>query len=79
MNYYVYIERLLNGGKGGTQVVEKPIYTPPPAAPAVSEAATMDKAVTPEDEARKTKESLRKGARSLQIPSGSTSRNTVGK
>jgi len=54
--------------KGGDAVVEKPVYTAPPAAPAPVEAATQEEAVTPEEEAARTKEALKKGAKSLQIP-----------
>ena len=53
---------------GGEAVVEKPVYTPPPAAPAPVEAATQEEAVTPEVELSRKKEALKKGAKSLQIP-----------
>lgn len=53
---------------GGEAVVEKPVYTPPPAAPAPVEAATQEEAVTPEEELSRKKEALKKGAKSLQIP-----------
>ena len=80
MSYYVYVERLLNGGgKGGTQVVEKPVYVPPPVAPQPTEAATMESAATEEEEMSRTKAALKKGAKSLQIPASGTSRTTVGK
>jgi hypothetical protein len=77
----VEIERLMNGGgKGGAQVVEKPVYTPPPAAPAATEAATQDVAVTPEDEMNRKKEALKSGTKSLQIPvtTGDAGTGTVG-
>lgn len=65
----VEIERLMNGGgKGGSQVVEKPVYTPPPAAPQPIEAATQDVAVTPEEELKRKQEALKSGTKSLQIP-----------
>ena len=65
----VEIERLMNGGgKGGSQVVEKPVYTPPPAAPAIQEAVTQDMAVTPEEELKRKQEALKSGTKSLQIP-----------
>lgn len=56
------------GGKGGSSVVEKPVYVPPPAAPAMTEAATQEAAVTPEEEAKRKREALRSGTKSLQIP-----------
>jgi len=55
-------------GKGGGGVVEKPVYTAPPAAPAVEMAATLEEAITPEEEARRKQESAKMGAKSLQIP-----------
>lgn len=65
----VEIERLMNGGgKGGSQVVEKPVYTPPPVAPQPIEAATQQDAVTPEEEMKRKKEALKSGTKSLQIP-----------
>lgn len=80
MSYYVYIERLLNGGgKGGTQVVEKPVYTPPPVAPRPAEAATQESADAPEEEEKRVRDAQKKGAKSLQIPASGTSRTTVGK
>lgn len=56
------------GGKGGSTVVEKPVYTPPPVAPATIEAATQEAAVTPEEEMRRKQEALKSGTKSLQIP-----------
>jgi hypothetical protein len=66
----VEIERLMNGGGkgGGTQVVEKPVYTPPPVAPQPIEAATQEDAVTPEEEMKRKREALKSGTKSLQIP-----------
>jgi hypothetical protein len=61
---------VFGGGKGGggSKVVEKPVYVPPPAAPQLDNAATQEDAVTPEDEMMRQKESIKKGAKSLQIP-----------
>ena len=59
---------MFKGGKGGQPVVEKPVYTPPPAAPAVQMAATQTEALTPEEEAKRTREAIKVGAKSLQIP-----------
>ena len=57
------------GGKGGgSTVVEKPVYTPPPAAPQPAEAATQQEAVSPEEEAKRKREALKSGTKSLQIP-----------
>lgn len=65
--------------KGGSQVVEKPVYTPPPAAPAMTEAATQQAAVTPEEEMKRKREAMRQGAKSLQIPvAGDVGTGTVG-
>jgi hypothetical protein len=66
------------GGKGGgTSTVEVPTFVPPPAAPAVLEAATQEMAVTPEEEAARKKQANRQGAKSLQIPTLSTAANTA--
>ena len=67
------------GGKGGG-VVEKPVFVPPPVAPAVSEAATQDEAVTPEEEMKRKREAVKQGAKSLQIPmtGGETTDTSVG-
>lgn len=54
--------------KGGSTVVEKPVYTPPPAAPTPASASTQAEAVTPEEEEMKKKEAQKSGAKSLQIP-----------
>ena len=60
---------VFKGGKGGGDtVVEKPVYVPPPAAPAVQMAATQDEAITPEEEAKRKLEAQKAGAKSLQIP-----------
>ena len=60
---------VFKGGKGGNDtVVEKPVYTPPPAAPAVQMAATQDEAITPEEEAKRKQEATKMGTKSLQIP-----------
>lgn len=55
------------GGKGGA-TIEKPVYVPPPSAPAVEAAATQQAAVTPEEEAKRKREASKMGAKSLQIP-----------
>ena len=73
----VEIERLMNGGgKGKTEVVEKPVYTPPPAAPAMTEAATQEDAVTPEEEMKRKQEALKSGTKSLQIPVSTSTAGT---
>jgi hypothetical protein len=76
----VEIERLMNGGgkSGGSTVVEKPVYTPPPAAPQPTEAATMEMAQTPEEEQKRVRDAQRKGAKSLQIPMSGANTGTVG-
>lgn len=57
------------GGKGGgSRTVEVPTFVPPPAAPAMLEAASQELAVTPEEEAQRKKQASRQGAKSLQIP-----------
>lgn len=60
------------GGKGGGSSAPPPpapVYTPPPVAPRpAAEASTQATATTPEEEAKKIKESQRSGAKSLQIP-----------
>lgn len=70
---------MVYGGKGGGGVVEKPVYTPPPAAPNPVEAATQEDAITPEEEAMRKREATKQGAKSLQIPvSGAGATGTVG-
>lgn len=65
---------------GGTQVVEKPVFRAPPAAPALEEAATLDLSIDTEDQAKKKRKAQSMGAKSLQIPtSNSTANSTVGK
>lgn len=59
---------MFKGGKGGQSVVEKPVYVPPPAAPAVQMAATQTEALTPEEEAKRKQEATKLGTKSLQIP-----------
>lgn len=54
--------------KGGSQVVEKPVFVPPAAAPKVAEAATLQQAVTPQEEQMRKREAAKMGAKSLQIP-----------
>ena len=67
------------GGKGGSSAPQ-PIYTAPPSAPAATEEATLEEAITPEDEEKMKKEAQTKGAKSLQIPltTGGVSESTVG-
>ena len=55
------------GGKGGAPA---PIVTPPPQAPAPTEAATMVEADMTEEEELGKKEAKTQGAKSLQIPLG---------
>lgn len=75
--FIVEIERLMNGGgKGSTEVVEKPVYTPPPAAPQPAEAATQEDAVTPEEEMKRKQEALKSGTKSLQIPVSTSTAGT---
>jgi hypothetical protein len=63
------------GGKGGS--TPTPVYTAPAVAPAATEAATQEEAVTPEEEEARKKEALTKGAKSLQIPvTGDTGADT---
>lgn len=57
--------------KGGSTVVEQPVYTPPPPAPTPASASTQAEAVTPEEEAMRKKEAQKSGAKSLQIPATS--------
>ena len=68
------------GGKGGGSVVEKPVFVPPPVAPAVNEAATQEEAVTPEEEMKRKREAVKQGTKSLQIPmtGGGTPETSVG-
>lgn len=54
------------GGKGAPA----PTYTPPPAAPAVAEAATMKTADDLESQDAMKKKQQTQGAKSLQIPLG---------
>ena len=54
--------------KKGGGAAPAPIFTAPPAAPAVTEAATQASAVTPEEELARKKEATKSGAKSLQIP-----------
>ncbi len=66
--------------KGGSTVVEKPVYVPPPAAPTPASAATQQDAMTPEEEAKKKLEAQKAGAKSLQIPvtGGAATTGSVG-
>ena len=57
------------GGKGGGSA-PAPVFVPPAVAPLAQEAATQESAVTPEEEAKRKKEALKTGAKSLQIPTG---------
>lgn len=54
--------------KKGGGAIPQPMYTPPPAAPAVETTATLDPALTPEEEMKRKKDALKSGAKSLQIP-----------
>jgi len=56
------------GGKGGS--APTPVFVPPAVAPLAQEAATQESAVTPEEEAKRKREALKTGAKSLQIPTG---------
>jgi len=61
----------LNGGGGGKGgAAPAPVFVPPAVAPLAQEAATQESAVTPEEEAKRKKEALKTGAKSLQIPTG---------
>ena len=57
------------GGKGGG-TAPAPVFVPPAVAPLAQEAATQESAVTPEEEAKRKREALKTGAKSLQIPTG---------
>ena len=63
------------GGGGKSSSAPAPVYTAPTTAPSVSDASTQDIAETPEEEAKKTKEAQRSGAKSLQIPITSSGDN----
>lgn len=66
------------GGKGGG-TIEKPVFVPPPAAPAVAEAATQTLAATPQEEMNRKKLAQKQGAKSLQIPTAAAADSaTVG-
>lgn len=65
--------------KGGSQVVEKPVFVPPAAAPKAAEAATIQDAVTTQEQQLRKREAAKMGAKSLQIPvSGQGATPTVG-
>lgn len=80
MKIQILVDRLKNGGGSSkSPVVEKPVYTAPPAAPAAKEAATLENATTPEEEMKRTKEATKEGTKSLQIPvTGTGGEGTVG-
>ena len=72
---------MLKGGKGGSApAAAAPTFVAPRAAPEVEEAVTQSEAVTSEEEAKRKKEALRLGAKSLQIPTttGAAETTTVG-
>jgi len=68
------------GGKSGPSIVERPAFTPPPAAPAVEETSTQTLATTPQDEMKRKQDALKLGAKSLQIPTttGATATGQAG-
>tara|TARA_B110000908_G_scaffold27531_1_gene32309 strand:+ start:2229 stop:2543 length:315 start_codon:yes stop_codon:yes gene_type:complete len=68
------------GGKSGPSVVERPAFTPPPAAPAVEATSTQSLAKSPEDEMKRKADALKLGAKSLAIPTttGVTGSTSVG-
>jgi len=68
------------GGKSGPSVVERPAFTPPPAAPAVEATSTQTLAQTPQDEMKRKQDALKLGAKSLQIPTttGATATGQAG-
>ena len=73
----------LEGGgkaKSGPSVVERPAFTPPPAAPAVEATSTQTLAQTPQDEMKRKQDALKMGAKSLQIPTttGATATGQAG-
>lgn len=61
------------GGKGSPE----PTYTPPPAAPAVQEAATMKTTEELQSQDAMKKKQQTQGANSLQIPLGGTTTSTT--
>jgi len=68
------------GGKSGPSVVERPAFTPPPAAPVVEATSTQTLAQTPQDEMKRKQDALKLGAKSLQIPTttGATATGQAG-
>jgi len=68
------------GGKSGPSIVERPAFTPPPAAPAVEATSTQTLAQSPEDEMKRKQDALKLGAKSLQIPTttGATATGQAG-
>ena len=82
MKVQIIVGRLLNGSSSkSAPTVEKPVYTAPPAAPKVIDAATQEAAMTPEEEEKRVKDATKEGAKSLQIPvttTAGTTSSTVG-
>jgi len=68
------------GGKSGPSIVERPAFTPPPAAPAVEATSTQTLATSPADELKRKQDALKLGAKSLQIPTttGATATGQAG-
>lgn len=65
--------------KKGGGVVEKPVFVPPAAAPKLAEAATIQDAVTTQEQQLRKREAAKMGAKSLQIPlTGTDTSGTVG-
>lgn len=67
----------LEGGGGGKGSTPSPVFTPPPAAPAVEATSTQTLASTPADELKKKQDALRMGAKALQIPTTTGSQATT--
>ena len=70
----LFVECYGGGGKGGTRTIEVPA-TPPPAPPA--EEATMVE-FRDEEEEKRTRKAMTQGAKSLQIPLGTSTTSNVG-
>lgn len=72
----VFVECYGGGGKGGTRVEYIPTPTPPPPAPPAEEPTMTE--FTDEDEDKRTRKAMIQGAKSLQIPLGTSTGGTVG-
>lgn len=71
----VFVECYGGGGKGGSpQVIQTPA-TPPPAPPAEE---PMMEEFTDEDEEKRVRKAMTQGAKSLQIPLGTSANSNVG-